>query len=332
VTIAETGRSFLAAPDSFKGTLAAGEVAGAIARGLRAAGADADPCPVADGGECTIDTLLAALGGRRLAAPAHDPLGRPIEAAFALLDAGAAVVEAAAASGLGLVGPAERDPWSASSAGTGELIAAAIDRGARRVLVAPGGSATTDGGAGAIEAIAGGGGARGAALEVLCDVRTPFERAAEVFGPQKGADPDMVRRLADRLEEMAGRLRRDPRGLPMTGCGGGLSGGLWAAFDARLRPGAAYVLDAVGFEARLARADAVITGEGRLDSQSLEGKLVGDIARRGRAAGKPVHAIVGINELDPDSARAAGLSSVKEAQTLAEIEAAARALAGRPGT
>lgn len=326
-------RSFLVAPDSFRGTFAAIEVAEAIVRGMRATGARAECCPVADGGEGTMDVLLAALGGERLTAPAHDPLSRPIEATFALLSDGAtAVVETAAASGPALVEPGERDPERASTTGTGELIAAAIDRGARRVLVAVGGSATIDGGAGAIDAIVAAGGKRGATLEALCDVRTPFERAAKVFGPQKGADPDAVRRLTERLEELAQRLPHDPRGVPMTGCAGGLSGGLWAALDARLRPGAAFVLDAVGFDDRIDAADAVVTGEGRIDSQTLEGKLVGEIATRCLTNGRPVHAIVGADELGADAASAAGLASVRIATTLEEIEATAADLArGRRG-
>jgi glycerate 2-kinase len=324
VAMREEGRSFLVAPDSFKGTFAAIEVADAIAGGIRGAGADADPCPVADGGEGTMDALLAALGGEILRAKVHDPLGRPIDAAFALLgDGSTAVVETATASGLELVEPGERDPERASTAGTGELIAAAIDHGAERVLIAAGGSATTDGGAGALETIAASGGVRGIVLEVLCDVRTPFERAAEVFGPQKGADPDAVRRLTERLDRTARRLPRDPRGVPMTGCAGGLSGGLWATFDARLVGGAAFVLDAVGFDARMSAADAVVTGEGRIDAQILEGKLVGEVAARCQAAGRPLHVIAGADELGPVGARAAGLASVRTAATLEEIAAAA---------
>jgi glycerate kinase len=195
------------------------------------------------------------------------------------------------------------------------------------VLLAVGGSATTDGGAGALEAIAAAGGLRGAALEVLCDVRTPFERAADVFGPQKGADEDTVHRLTERLEAMAKLLPRDPRGVPMTGCAGGLSGGLWAALDAELHPGAAYILDAVDFDARMRAADAVITGEGKLDRQTLAGKLVGEIAVRCRRADRPVHAIVGIDELGPASARQAALESVRAATTLEEIEATAHEIA-----
>jgi glycerate 2-kinase len=319
----EEGRSFLVAPDSFKGTFAATEVAEAIAGGIRGTGARADPCPVADGGEGTMEALLAALGGEVLRATSHDPLGRPIEAELALLgDGSTAVVEAASASGLGLVEPGERDPERGSTAGTGELIAAAVDHGARRVLIAAGGSATTDGGTGALEAIAASGGVRGAALVVLGDVRTPFERAAKVFGPQKGADPDAVRRLTERLNKQASRLPRDPRGVPMTGCAGGLSGGLWAALNARLVGGAAFVLDAVGFDARVSAVDAVVTGEGRIDAQTLAGKLVCEVAARCEAARRPLHVIAGADELGPAGARAAGLASVRVATTLEEIAAA----------
>src|SRR5919112_697562 len=190
-------RPVLVAPDSFKGTFRASEVAGAIGRGLERAGLmPPDLCPVADGGEGTTDALLPALGGETTAARAHDPLGREISAGFALLeDGGTALVETASASGLGLVAEDERDAEAASTYGTGELISAAIDSGAQVVLVAVGGSATTDGGAGALQAIEEGGGLRGVRLVVLCDVRTPFERAAEVYGPQKGADAAAVRRL-----------------------------------------------------------------------------------------------------------------------------------------
>src|SRR4051794_20201045 len=152
-----------------------------------------DLCPVADGGEGTLDALLPVLGGELVAADVHDPLGRPLRAHFALVEDGrTAIVETAAASGLQLVDPEERDAWAASTRGTGELILAAVEAGAHVVLVGVGGSATTDGGAGALEAIAEHGGLGGARIVVLCDVRTPFERAPAVFGPQKGADPALV--------------------------------------------------------------------------------------------------------------------------------------------
>jgi glycerate kinase len=317
----------LIAPDAFKGTLRASEVARAIAHGVEAAGLSADPCPVADGGEGTAEALLEGLGGEWRVVPAHDPLGRRREAPFALLVGGRAIVEVAAASGLNLVAEAERDAEGASSQGTGELIAAAVAAGAREVLVAAGGSATTDGGAGALAALTEAGGLDGATLTVLCDVRTPWERAAEVFAPQKGADAEAVARLADRLDALADRLPRDPRGVPMTGAAGGLSGGLWATVGARLAPGAGYVLDAVGFDERLRRARAVITGEGRIDAQTLEGKLVGEVATRARQAGVPAYAVVGRNDLDPFDARVLDLQQILEAGDLADLERAGRQLA-----
>jgi len=386
----------LVAPDAFKGTLSAAEVAEAIARGVESTGLAADRCPLADGGEGTLDALAPALGARRTTAATHDPLGRPIEAAWgwapepavraetapasaapARAAAGhdaTAIVETAAASGLALVAPDERDAWAASTYGTGELIAAAAAAGARTILLAAGGSATTDGGAGALAALAAAGGApdgtagcmpaaaapgadagldaaaagntldelaaldapalaaaaralRGARIVVLCDVRTPFERAAETFSPQKGADPEMAARLARRLDALAARLPRDPRGRPLTGCAGGLSGGLWAALDARLAPGAAYVLDALGVDRRLRQAQAVITGEGRLDAQTAEGKLVAELARRAAAAGIPAYALVGQDATTPAQRTALGLAAAIEAGTPAALEAAAARLA-----
>jgi glycerate kinase len=240
----------------------------------------------------------------------------------------------AAASGLGLLAERERDPWAASTYGTGELICAAVDAGAQVILLGVGGSATTDGGAGALEAIEEHGGLAGARLVVLCDVRTPFERAPAVFGPQKGADAAMVRRLEARLDELAARLPRDPRGVPMTGAAGGLSGGLWAAHGAVLEPGAPWVLDALGFDARMRAARAVVTGEGRLDEQTLEGKLVGEIGTRTRQAGVPLHAIVGTDRLDAFGKRMIDLQVVQEATDLDEMEAAGERLGAalRDGT
>jgi glycerate 2-kinase len=315
------------APNSFKGTLRATEVAAALSRGLERAGWVPDRCPIADGGDGTMEVLLTALGGETGAARVHDPLGREVDASFGLLeDGGTAVVEAAQASGLGLVAEDERDPVGASTTGTGELVLAAVEAGAAVVLLGVGGSATTDGGAGAVEAIRDGGGLRGARLVVLCDVRTPFERAAEVFGPQKGADADEVRRLTRRLREQARRLPRDPRGVPMTGAAGGLAGGLWAAFGAVLEPGAVFVLDALGFDARMRAARAVVTGEGRIDGQTLEGKAAGEVAVRCRQAGVPCHAIVGSSALDPFQQRILDLQTVDVAGTPAALERTAERL------
>ena len=321
------------APDSFKGTFSAAEVAAAMASGLRGAGREAHELPVADGGEGTMDVLMSALGGEIRTLTVSDPLGRPVEAAFALLPDGSAVVEMARASGLSLVDESERDAWAASTRGTGELIVAAVEAGASHVIVTVGGSATSDGGAGALEALreaglccGSGDGSDRIELEVVCDVRVPFEHAPRVFGPQKGADPAMVGRLERRLDELAESFPRDPRGEPMTGCAGGLSGGLWAACGATLVAGAPYVLDAIGFDALMRGSAFVVTGEGSLDEQTLQGKIVGELATRCRQGGVTCHAIVGRNQLDPFDERIIDLASVTEARTLPEIEAAAAAL------
>ena len=300
-------------------------MAAAIAAGLRDAGRDAAELPVADGGEGTMEVLVTALGGEVVTVTASDPLGRPLEASFALLADGTAVVETAQASGLGLVAEAERDAWAASTRGTGELIVAAGEAGAGHVIVTVGGSATTDGGAGALEALEEAGVAD-LELDVLCDVRTPFELAPSVFGPQKGADPELVARLEERLATLAETLPRDPRGEPMTGAAGGLSGGLWARCGARLVAGAPYVLDAIGFDEAMKGSAFVVTGEGRLDDQTLQGKIVGEVATRCRQAGVACHAVVGRNELDPFAQRIIDLDSVEEATDLEEMRAAGSAL------
>jgi glycerate kinase len=313
----------LVAPDSFKGTFTAPQVAEAIGAGLRAGGREVSLCPVADGGEGTLEALRVPLGLELVETEVSDPLGRGIRARFGLGE-GVAVVEMAAAGGLGLVAESERDAMAATSAGTGELIRAACEAGAQTIYVTVGGSASTDGGAGAIAAIDSLDGAR---LVLLCDVSTPFERAAEVFGPQKGADPDQVRRLARRLDGMADGWLRDPRGVAMTGAAGGLAGGLWAAFGAELRPGAGFVLDALHFNRRMFAARAVVVGEGRIDRQTLAGKIAGEIAVRARQAGVPCHAVVGQNRLDRFDQRILDLQVVLEATTLAKLEAAGLQLA-----
>jgi glycerate kinase len=312
----------LVAPDSFKGTHSAAAVAAALRRGLVAGGQPAAVCPLADGGEGTVAALADALELEQLRAAVSDPLGREREVSFGFGPGGVAVVEMAAASGLPLLAEGELDAIIASSYGTGELIAAAIEAGARTVYVAAGGSATTDGGAAAIEALEQRGGSGDVKLVVLCDVRTPFELAAATFAPQKGASREQVRTLERRLDELAGRLRRDPRGVPMTGAAGGLAGGLWARFDAELVAGAAFVLAAVDFDVRMRAARAVVTGEGRLDRQSLVGKLISEVATRARQAGVPCHAVVGSNALDLFDLRILDLQLVLEASTLGELEAA----------
>ncbi|MFN8160016.1 MAG: glycerate kinase [Solirubrobacterales bacterium] len=422
-----TAGPVLVAPDKFKGTLSGAEVAVAIAAGLRRAGVgEVDEVPLADGGEGTAAALLAVAGGRTVQVPAHDALGREVMGRVAILGDGVrAVVEAAEASGLWRLAPDELDAEGASSRGTGELIAAALANGAREVLVAVGGTASTDGGKGALEAL----GARsegrvpepggtavpavttapvgdaasaeatapagepasaeatapvgepasaeatapvgepasaeatapagepapgettapaglhglhqtlgGARLIVLADVNAPMcgpSGAARVFGPQKGADDAAVRRLEGRLEAWAGRARgttgRDPAGHPGAGAGGGLAGGLWAFAGAEIRPGAAFVLDAAGFDRRLSRARAVVTGEGRLDAQTLSGKVVAAVAERARAAGVRCVAVVGESRLSASQASRLGLDVVEAAPgrtaTAADLSDAAARLA-----
>jgi glycerate kinase len=307
----------LVAPDSFKGTLVAAEVARAIADGLRQGGVEADELPIGDGGEGTMDALVAATGGELRTAEVSDPLGRPVTARFALLPDGRAVVETAEASGLALLDESELDPWKASTRGTGEVIVAAVEAGAKEVLLTVGGSATMDGGAGAIEALDSAG--VDPKLEVLCDVRTPFEEAPRVFGPQKGADGRMIGRLEKRLDKFAAAAPRDPRGVPMTGAAGALSGGLYAYRRAKLVPGAAYVLDTLGFDELMRASRAVVTGEGRLDEQTLAGKAVGEVATRCRQAGVWCHAVVGKNALDEFAIRLLDFASVSEAGSIEQL-------------
>ncbi|HEX8054646.1 MAG TPA: glycerate kinase [Thermoleophilaceae bacterium] len=318
--------SILVAPDSFKGTLAASEVAAAVAAGLRDGGVEAVELPVGDGGEGTMDALLATLGGERRRARVSDPLGRPLEAEYALIDGGErAIVEMARASGLGLVAEGERDAFAASTRGTGELIAAAAADGAREVIVTAGGSATTDGGAGALEALDDAGAAP--KLTVVCDVRTPWELAPRVFAPQKGADPETVKRLERRLARLAKAAPRDPRGVPMTGAAGGLAGGLWAHLGASLVPGATFVLDTIGFDDAMRAARFVVTGEGSIDHQTLAGKVVFEVGTRCRQAGVACHAVAGRNELAPFEARLIDLATITEAGTKRRLRSAGRRLA-----
>ena len=310
----------LIAPDKFKGTLSAAAVADAIAAGI---GGDVDRCPIADGGEGTAEVLVGALGGEWRGARASDPLGRPVDCRFALIERGAtAVVEVAEASGLWRIDPGELDPAGASSHGTGELIAAARDAGAERILIACGGSATTDGGVGALEAFDPG----AVEMTCLCDTDAAFISAARLYSPQKGAGPTVVSELEERLRRIAIELPHDPSRLPYTGAAGGLAGGLWA-HGARLVSGARHVLAALDFDRRLAAAELLVTGEGRLDATSLRGKAVGEVAARARRAGVPCHVIVGSDALAEDE-RKDRFQSVSEAATPELIRRAALALRG----
>jgi glycerate kinase len=284
----------VAAPDKFKGTATASEVAGAIGRAAVAAGWTADEAPMADGGEGTVE----ALGGANRTTIVAGPLGDPVEAPWRLAR-GTAIIEMSAASGLDLVGGGEgNDPISASTYGTGELISAALEAGARRIIVGVGGSATTDGGLGALRAMYPLQRFRGVELVVACDVRTTFVAAATVFAGQKGASPAQVKLLEGRLERLAqvylDEHGVDVRDLEASGAAGGLAGGL-AAIGAELVAGFELISDEVDLYTRLEGADLVVTGEGFLDEESFDGKVVGGVADLAGEADPsvPVLAVVG---------------------------------------
>ena len=249
-----------------------------MAAGLARAGFDdVRALPLADGGEGTLDALLAALGGGRRQARVTGPLGDPVDAEWGVLPGAVAVIEMARASGLALVGR-NNDPLRATTRGTGELIAVARREGFTKILVAVGGSATTDGGLGAVDAL--GWSLQGLDVTVACDVTTPFVDAARVYGPQKGASDAQVSLLTRRLDRLAqqyeARTGVDVTVIEGGGAAGGLAGGL-AAIGARVEPGFDVVAEAVGLEAALDGAHLALTGEGRLDATSLVGKVVGGV-------------------------------------------------------
>lgn len=359
---ARTAPRVVIAPQSFKGSADAVAVAAAIARGIARVWPDATcvELPLADGGEGTVRALAHATHGEMRRTRVHDPLLREIEAEWAILgDRRTAVVEMAAANGLPLLAEHERDPRITSTRGTGELILAAAASGAHRIIVGIGGSATNDGGAGMARAFgyrlfdAAGhelpeGGAPLArlaridgqtdprlvrpAVDVACDVRNPLlgpEGASAVFGPQKGATPEMVRELdaalaryADVVERFVGRNVRD---VPGAGAAGGLGAGLLAFLDARLVSGARLVLDAVGFDAVVRGASLVVTGEGRIDGQSAYGKLTHAVTLAARRRGVPVVAVAGALGAGWEAMREAGISRIETlARTDAQREVAMR--------
>ncbi len=320
----------LIAPQAFKGSVDAVSVASAIARGLRRVWPDVecDELPLADGGEGTVRALVLATRGSVRTSRVHDPLGREIDAEWGVLgDGRTAVIEMAAASGLPLLRVDERDPRVTSTRGTGELLLEAATSGAGRVIVGIGGSATNDGGTGMARAV----GFRfldadgadlpegGAALErlhriegqidprllrvsieVAADVSTALvgpEGASAVFGPQKGASPEVVAELDAALvryaDVLARFLGRDIRGVPGAGAAGGLGAGLIAFADAKMRSGADLVMGATRFAERAHACDLVITGEGRLDAQSGYGKVTGTVVAKGTQLGRPVALIAG---------------------------------------
>ena len=281
-----------AAVDKFKGTASGKQVAAAVGSACWELGHDCTELPMADGGEGTLE----ALGGANRTSVVTGPLGDPVNAEWRMYR-GTAVIEMARASGLTLIGGAvNNDAMAASTIGTGELIDMALDAGAKKIIVCLGGSATTDGGYGALRAITSPHRLRGVKLLVACDVRTRFLEAAEVFGPQKGASPAQVKLLTGRLQRLAQIYQHDygidVREIEGTGAAGGIAGAL-VALGGRLVPGFDLVADELDLHDVIAAADIVITGEGYLDEQSFEGKVVGGVQEMAAEAGKPVGAIVG---------------------------------------
>ncbi|MEM9081680.1 MAG: glycerate kinase, partial [Verrucomicrobiota bacterium] len=311
----------LIACDKFKGSLSAPEVASAIERGL-GEGFECELCPIADGGEGFVEAMVGAMDGEVVECEVSDALGRPVEASYGICGK-TAVIEMAAASGLWRIDEGERDVLDSSTVGTGELMLDAIQRGAEMILLGLGGSATNDGGAGmaaalgwsffgkgdvfievptpsalaGLEGVDGGASVELPEIQVACDVENPLlgERGATaIFGPQKGAGPEE----REFLESVLMRLMEVTGGeclaeVPGAGAAGGLGWGLMQFADAQLRPGFEMVADAIGLQERIEAADVVITGEGSLDGQSLEGKGPIGVARMAVEAGKPVYAIAG---------------------------------------
>ncbi|EIZ9494491.1 glycerate kinase [Cronobacter sakazakii] len=331
-----TLKKIVIAPDSFKESLSAMDVARAIEAGFREIYPQAHyVCvPMADGGEGTVEAMVAATGGQIITTPVTAPLGNKVDSFFGLLgDGETAVVEMAAASGLHLVPTAQRDPRITTSYGTGELILAALERGVKAIIIGIGGSATNDGGAGMMQALGARfldgegrelapGGAALAGLERLdlsaldprlaqvsvtaaCDVDNPLcgeKGASAVFGPQKGATPAMVteldaalRRFGEQLEAATGKAIIS---APGAGAAGGMGAALLGMLNAELRPGIEIVIESLGLAQAVRDADLVITGEGRLDSQSIHGKTPVGVARVAKQFQRPVVAIAG--SLTPD--------------------------------
>jgi glycerate 2-kinase len=336
------------APDSFKESLTAMQVASTIEAGFREIFPDASylKIPVADGGEGTVQAMIEATGGRRMELQVTGPLGEPARAFYGLTGGDElAVIEMAAASGLEMVAPQARNPLKTTSRGTGELIKAALDIGAHRFVLGVGGSATNDGGAGMIqalgvrlldargEALGPGGGelarldridvsqldarVKDCVFDVACDVTNPLvgpQGASAVFGPQKGANPEMVRQLDDNLRHYADVIKRDlghdVADVPGGGAGGGIAAAMLVFLGGRLRPGSEIVTDAVGLDKAVQDADLVITGEGRIDGQTIHGKTPIGVTRVARRHGKPVIAIAGCLRGDAGAVHSHGIEAI----------------------
>jgi glycerate kinase len=327
---------WLVAPQEFKGTITAAEAAAALAEGLRqgAPGVELDVAPLADGGPGTVDALLAGVGGERVTCTVQGPLGTPVRATYGLLDSGrTAVIEMAAASGLTLLAPGERDPRRASTSGTGELMRAALERGCERLILGLGGSATNDGGTGALTALGfrfldaqgaplppggaalkrlarvetGGRHPRLAGVELLVatDVTSPLlgpDGASYLFGPQKGADEATVAELESALARFAEVVAPGLAQTPGAGAAGGFGYGLLALAGGKIVSGYELVARTLRLSERLAAAQAVLTGEGRFDRQTAFGKGPGALAKEARALGKHTVMFAGAVAPGTDSA------------------------------
>lgn len=325
----------LAAADKFKGTATAAQVCAAIGHACWDLGIDCVEMPMADGGEGTLDVL----GGANRTSVVTGPLGTPVEAAWRMHH-GVAVIEMARASGLTLAGGGQaNDPMNATTRGTGELIDRALNEGAKKIIVCLGGSATTDGGLGALQAIGTPARLRAVEFLVACDVDTAFTEAAKVFAPQKGASRAQVALLTNRLEQLAQRYNSDfgidVRTIAGSGAAGGLAGAL-AALGADLMPGFDIVAQETSFDDAVRTADLVITGEGLFDDTSFDGKVVGSVLRYANEVDVAVHAIVGdIDEaMDPELRKLIPTSHLTDMfgldasmhQVLRSIQDAARAM------
>jgi glycerate kinase len=318
--------------DSFKGTLTAREVCDAVAEGIRPVRPDIKmvSVPMADGGEGTAEAMMSALGGEWISMTVTGPLSHmKVKAGYAWLEhEKTAVVEMAVASGLPLLKPEERNPMIATTYGTGELIRAAIEKGAKKILLTVGGSATVDGGVGAAEAlgwkffpnigkIVPPENLNMPEVDVLCDVTNPLcgpNGAAHVYGPQKGATPDMVKLLDSRLwklsEEIFQCLKKNVRDVPGAGAAGGLAAGAMAFMNGKLVPGIDTVMTVSGLADALKGAAWVLTGEGKFDSQSVQGKVVDGVARLAKQAGAKTAVFAGTVRLTKPEWRAAGIDAV----------------------
>lgn len=328
-------KKIVVASDSFKGCLSSAQVAEAVEKGIHQVYPDCDvvKLAVADGGEGTVEALAATLGGSIVEVPVQDPLGRPIKAEYAIINGNIAVIEMSGASGLTLLQPEERNPMKTSTYGTGQLIADALSKGCRKLIMGIGGSATNDAGTGMLEALGyrfldaegnplkGRGESLGrirsidsskvlselkdTSFTVACDVDSPFcgpEGAAYIYAPQKGAAEQMVKSLDEGMRAFSKLIYKetgtDVMNIKGAGAAGGLGGALKAFLNADLQKGADMVLDAVGFDQAIYGADLIITGEGRIDSQTLTGKLPYAVAQRASARNIPVIAICGRTEVE----------------------------------